>query len=206
MVPLGVAGTILLRPKPAEANIIIAIFEVGSYGMGSLLGAGLVMGLLAVGAVQAIDYGLHAVFGSGSSGSGGGGSSSQYSASYPSGWKAYTPPKPIEIRISFNPTDRIAGDVLRIRAIEHNILKNDGIVLPHGGRLMIEEDGTMRFADTKFRGYARMQNNGDLSVWTPEHQHVLSRSPREGKFHNLHHDSDGGRIALTSLLGEIKHA
>lgn len=203
-VPLGIAGTILLKAEPADAFLLGIIFRVASMGYGrALFATGLATTILAVGAVQAINYGLHSMFGrrSGSS-SGSGGSYDSYS---PGGWSAYKPPEPIVINVSFKPTERIKGDVLRILAIEHDLLKNDGIILPRGGRLMIEEDGKMRFADTKFRGHAYMQNNRDLTVWTPDNELMLTRTPRENKLHNIHHDSDDGRLALVSLLGEIKH-
>src|SRR3989338_103372 len=204
IVPLGIAGTVMLSPTPAEARILGIIIRIGAYGVGSIMGPFLAAGMLAVGAVAAVNHGLHTMFRRDSRSSNND-SYSSYATYSPSGWKEYVPPKPIIISVSFNPTERIAGDVLRIRAIEHDILKNDGVELPRGGRLIIEEDGTLRFADTKFRGYPHIQNNGDLSVWTPDHQHVLTRTPRENRFHNIHHNSDDGRSALVSLLGEIKH-
>lgn len=202
-VPLGIAGTILLNPETAEARILGIIIRIGTYGMGSIIGPFLAAGMFVSGAVAA-SHGLHSMFRRNTYSSNSNGCSS-YATYSPNGWKEYEPPKPIVISVSFNPNERIAGDVLRIRAIEHDILKNDGIMIPHGGRLIIEENGTLRFADTKFRGYAYIQNNSDLSVWTPDHQHVLIRSLRESKFHNIHQDSDDGRSALVSLLGDIKH-
>lgn len=204
IVPLGVAGAILLRSEPAEARILGIIIRIAGYSAGSLSGLGLVAGMLALGGIASVNHGLHSMFQRSTRSSSEGNLS--YSTDSPSGWKKDTPPKPIIISVSFDPNERIAGDVLRIRAIEHDVLKNDGVLLPYGGRLIIEKDGTLIFADTKFRGYAYIQNNGDLSVWTPDHQHVLTRSLREGVFHNIHQDSDDGRLALVSLLGDIKHA
>ena len=205
-VPMGVAGTVILTPEDAVARwgVGVMIFRIGGYGLGAILGGGIALGLLAAGAAAAVGYGVHAAFRGGSRSYGYGGGS--YAAYTPSGWTRRAPPKPIIIKVDLDPKKQIDGDVLRVRAIEQNILKNDGVVLPRGGRLMIEEDGKMEFADTKFRGYATMQNNSDLSVFTPDDQLVVTRAPRLTTFHNIHHDSHDGRLALTSLLGDIKHA
>ena len=203
--PMGTAGALILRPTPAEARwgVALTVFRIGGYGLGAALGGAIALGLLAYGAASAVGHGLHSAF-SGDNRSGGHGGYS-YAAYHPRGWKKYTPPKPIVISVSCDPDGQIAGDVLRLRAIEFDILKNDGIILPSGGRLIIKEDGKMQFADTTFRGYARMQNNSDLSVFTPDDHLVLTRCPRGSKFHCMHHDSHDGRTALVSLLGDIRH-
>lgn len=203
----GTVGTVLFEPINAEAGFFGGVFFlVRSFGLAGPIGLGI--GALALGATAyAAGNAIHASFknwqGSGNSYSSSG---VRYQANAPSGWKSYKPPKPIVIRISCDPTQQVKGDVLRLRAIEHDILKNDGVILPRGGRLVIEESGSMQFADTPFKGYARMQQDGDLSVWTEDDRLALVRSPGERQIRNLHHDSDEGRTALTSLLGDIRHA
>lgn len=204
-VPLGIAGTILLKSTPAEARVLRILFRIGSYGFGGVVAAGLGLGMLALGTASAIGRGSYSSY-SGSRIRRSNYSTSTYTARTPSGWKKYVPPKPIVVSVSLDPNKQIAGDILRLRAIEYDILKNDGIVLPRVGRLIIQEDGTMNFADTRFRGYAKMQNNSDLTIWTPDHELVVTRKPDVNKFHNLHHDSHDGRLALVSLLGDIRHA
>ena len=201
-VPPGIAGTILLGPAPAEARFFGIVLRISTYGLGAAIGGAIALGLLAYEAASAVGYGLHAAFSGGSRSRGYGRYS--YAAYHPRGWKKYTPPKPIIVNVSCDPNKQLAGDVLRIRAIEYDILKNDGVILPHGGRLIIKEDGTMHFADTRFRGYARMQNNSDLSVWTPDDELVVTRTRIGNRFHNIHHDSAEGRTALASLLGDIR--
>ncbi|MFH1430291.1 MAG: hypothetical protein ABIG71_02050 [Candidatus Uhrbacteria bacterium] len=183
------------------------VITVASCGLGSALWPAIALfGVIAAGyciyaAIRSIGRGILRIIKGTSDDFGG----ESHVADAPRGWKQFVPPKPIIIRVSFNKDERIRGDILRMRAIERGVLKNDGFVLPSGGRMIIEEDGTMQFVDSRFRGYARMQQNSDLSVWTPDHHLVVMRTRRADTFQNIHHDSDEGRLALTSLLGDIRH-
>ncbi len=202
-IPATLAGTLLLQASPADANIFGIVFRIVGFGFGTVLVGGAI-GLLAVGTVlAAVGQSLYSAYHGSANRSYGGGF---YTSHTPQGWKPYVPAKPIVTNISLDSSGRMKGDVLRIRAIQYDLLVNDDIALPYGGRLVIEEDGTMRFADTQFRGYAHMQNNGDMTVFTPDHQLVLARKLDKASFCNLHHDSNDGRVALASLLGEIRHA
>lgn len=201
IVPVGIAGSILfLSESNARIWGIGFIFRISSFGVGSVLGLGIAAGLLVAGAVAAVQSGIHAIFSEDDYGG------NSYSANTPDGWKKFVPSKPIIISETFDPEKKVGGDILRLRAHEHNILINDGIMLPNNGRLIIEEDGTMIFADTRFNGYAEMQQDGTLSVFTEEKKLVLLRKPRQDDFCNLHHNSYDGNAALSSLLGEIQHA
>lgn len=204
-VPLGVAGTIMFAPTPTDARFFGILFRVASFGFGSVLGAGLALGAVALGTAAA-GYGLYSAFRESFSRGGGSYGGTTMYAYHPDGWKRQVPPKPIVIKVSFEDEQRIKGDVLRLRALEHDILKNDGIALPCGGRLIIEEDGIMRFVDTPFRGYACVQQDGVLSAWTNENHLVMTRAPRRSTFHCVHHDSNEGRSAMASLLGDVRHA
>lgn len=209
-IPFGIASAILLKASPAKASWFGVVFEVASFGFETVA---VIAGVAALATGALIAEGLDSVFSDNSSsgyggggGGGGGGSSATYTTNSPDGWKKYTPVKRIIISVTFDPKEQMKGDVIRILAIENDILKDDAIILPNGGKLIIEEDGTLRFANTKFQGYAYLQNNRDLTVWTPNHKLVLTRTLREKRIHNIHKDSIEGRLALTSLLGEIKHA
>ncbi|MDO8462689.1 MAG: hypothetical protein Q7S96_00235 [bacterium] len=184
------------------------VFHIVGYSVAESV-APLILGLLAVAvvvkAVERVAHDLHAAF-RGTIAPQPGSSASPHAAYALSEWEnQQTPEQPIVVRVSVDPTANIPGKILRIRAMALDFLRNDGIVLPGKGRLIILESGTMEFADGAFRGYATMQNNGDLTVYTQDDHLVLTRCARHGQFHTICHDSDAGRAALASVLGEIRH-
>ena len=200
-VPLGVlaAATAVLHPSKADAAVWGIFFRGVIYGIGTTVGAAIATeALSSVGGgyspyyyyrgrtrFSGVDY---------------------YSTYAPTGWKEHIAPKPVIITASFDPKKRVSGDVLRVRAIQHNISRGDAIALPEKGKLVIEEDGKLLFADADFKGHAYIQQGGDLNVWTKKGNRVMTRAAQKNCFHNFCHDSTAGRLAMHSLLGEVRHA
>ncbi len=201
-IPIGAAGLVLGIPRDADAWVFGVIFRVAGYGIGRVVGAAAV-GLAATTMAVVTGAALYSVY-KGVTASRRGGYS--YDSNSPRNWeRTYTPSEPLVISISLEPGDIVDGEVLRLRAVAQNILVNDGIPLPKGGRLIIEEDGKMTFADTRFRGYACLQNDRDLTVWTSNDRLVLTRSPCNESNLNIRHDSHDGRLALHSIVGDLEH-
>jgi hypothetical protein len=197
--PWLLGSAVFLRSPDADARVFGIIFRAIGVGFGTVATLGL--GITAI-AAYAIASGVRESFSSFRNYTGSG----HYTSYAPSGWKSYLPPKPIIVRVSLDPNNNVKGDILRLRALQHNVLERDGIALPNGGRIIIEEDGKMRFADTGFCGYAQVSNDGVLTVCTSEDQLVLTRSSHGQAFHHNFHESGDGRLAVASLLGDIHHA
>ena len=194
---LGLAGSLLLPQDEAEAGWFAIVFGVSTFGLGTILLGGLILGAVAVATAGAVARGIYSSFG--------GDDSSSYASYSPNGWKEHVPPKPMIVSVSLDPKTQLTGDLLRMRALEKDLLWHDGLRLPGKGRLIIEEDGKMQFADTRFKGYARLQYSGDLIVHNPDSQIVITRALRDQDLHTIHRDTSDGQTAMQSLLGDIQH-
>ncbi len=204
----GVAGSIILTPEEAEAGVFGIAFRAMAWSFGTVVGGGLAAGILVTGTTALAAYGAYSVFRDITGSTGRGGSRVTYYAtqSPTTMKKRVVPRKPVMVSVSFNPKKRVNGATLRILAIQHDLLKNDGIMIANKGRLIIKENGELTFVDTKFKGYAYLQQSGELSVWTKQDHHVLTRTTHANIFHNFSHDSNAGREAVTSLLGDVRDA
>lgn len=201
--PAALAGLVFATPKTANAFLVRVVFRGMSYGIGKVIGAGVVgFGATALGLSGGTA--LVSAFGRRRSSSRGSGYYDSYApiAEHYRGYRS----EPITISISLDPTERVTGEILRLRAIAQKVLVDKGIPLPNSGKLEIQEDGKMTFVNSTFEGYVHLHYNDDLTVWTPDDQLVLVRSMHNGDKFNIQQDSPQGRLALTSLLGDIEYA
>ncbi len=79
------------------------------------------------------------------------------------------------LRVEVKPDAVIPGRVFRIKF--HSLLQNDRITLPIGGHLLLKNDGRLVFVDTAFRGWARLQYDRTLTVWSEDNEPILVVRP-----------------------------
>ncbi len=109
-------------------------------------------------------------------------------------------PLPPPFVVTIRPEDYLNGRVIRMTY--STIVKDDDLVLACGLSLRIESDGKLRFQRPTFKGYARLDYNGTLSVWNESDTIVLVVTRRDQSTFILQRKSAEGETVINLLFGQ----